>query len=164
MHPYGLDDINIRMLSHLQRDARASNIELSEVAFLSPPQCYRRVKRLEEEGFIDKFVAVLNREMVGFGVMAIVGITCNRVLHKQTEEFERTLKNLPEVLECYSVTGEFDYLIKVVAADINGFASVLKDKLQRLPGVTGVKSAVCLDNIKCSTALPIGLLSLPDRR
>jgi Lrp/AsnC family transcriptional regulator, leucine-responsive regulatory protein len=155
MHPVSLDEIDRKILMHLQLHARATNVELSEHAHLSPPQCYRRMKRLEEEGFIQGAVAILDREKMGYGVMAFVSITRDKEQYKGMRELEAVLNRFPEVLECYSLTGDYDYLLKVVAQDLKEFSTFLREKLMRAPGVLSVRSFICLEEIKCSTALPI---------
>lgn len=159
MHPDDLDEIDRRILVHLQRDARATNVVLSESAFLSPPQCYRRIKRLEQKGIIKRCVALLDREKMGFGVMAMVSLTRDKERSEGTPSFDKLLNRFPEVLECYSVTGDFDYLLKVVAKDLKEFSVFLGEKLLKVPGVVSVRSAVCLEEIKYTTGLPIELQS-----
>lgn len=154
-----LDDIDRKLLVHLQRNAAATNVELSEVAFLSPPQCHRRIKRLERLGVIKKSVVLLDRQKMGFGVVAMVSISRDKELYKGLQEIETLLNRFPEILECYSITGDFDYLLKVVAADLEEFSIFLREKLMRVPGISAVRSAVCLDEVKYSTALPIEVRS-----
>lgn len=155
MHAFSIDDIDRKILMHLQTHGRATNVELSEHAHLSPPQCYRRMKRLEDEGVIQRAVAVLDREKMGYGVMAFVSITRDKEQYKGMRELEAMLNRFPEVLECYSLTGDYDYLLKVVAQDLKEFSTFLREKLLRAPGVVSVRSFICLEEIKCSTALPI---------
>ena len=155
MQPFTLDEIDRKILLHLQREARATNVELSEHVYLSPPQCYRRIKRLEDEGVIKKSVALLDHEKMGYGVMAFVSITRDKEEYKGMRELENALNRFPEVLECYSLTGDFDYLVKVVAADLKEFSTFLKEKLLRVPGIVSVRTFICLEEVKYSTALPI---------
>jgi Lrp/AsnC family leucine-responsive transcriptional regulator len=155
MHDFSLDEIDRKILMHLQLHGRATNVELSEHAHLSPPQCYRRMKRLEDEGVIHRAVAILDREKMGYGVMAFVSITRDKEQYKGMRELEAVLNRFPEVLECYSLTGDYDYLLKVVAQDLKEFSTFLREKLMRAPGVVSVRSFICLEEIKCSTALPI---------
>jgi Lrp/AsnC family leucine-responsive transcriptional regulator len=157
MHSSELDEIDRRILVHLQRDARVTLVELSKTAYLSPPQCYRRIKRLEQNGIIKRCVALLDREKMGFGVMATVGLTRDKDRSQGTPSFDALLNRLPEILECYTVTGDFDYLLKVVAKDLKEFNVFLSERLLRVPGVISVRSAICLEEVKYSTALPIDL-------
>lgn len=150
-----LDSIDRALLAHLQQHARASHVELSEVVHLSPPQCYRRLQRLEELGVIKGWVALLDRERLGLGIMAWVSLSRNKEQYEGMAEFEKALRRFPEILECYSVTGDFDYLLKVVTADLKEFSSFLRERLLRVPGVASVRSAMCLEEIKHSTALPL---------
>lgn len=155
MHTTSVDEIDRRILLHLQKDARATNVELSEHVHLSPPQCYRRIKKLEEEGVIKKSVALLDHEVMGYGVMAFVSITRDKEEYKGMRELEAALNRFPEILECYSLTGDFDYLLKVVAPDLKEFSNFLREKLLRVPGIVSVRTFICLEEIKYSTALPI---------
>jgi Lrp/AsnC family leucine-responsive transcriptional regulator len=157
MHSSKLDEIDRRILIHLQRDARATLVKLSKIAYLSSPQCYRRIKRLEQNGIIKRCVALLDREKMGFGVMASVGLTRDKEHSPATPSFDTLLNRLPEVLECYTVTGDFDYLLKVVAKDLKEFNVFLNERLLKIPGVVSIRSAICLEEIKYSTVLPIDL-------
>jgi Lrp/AsnC family transcriptional regulator, leucine-responsive regulatory protein len=159
-----LDAIDRKILNHLQKNARATNVELSELAFRSPPQCYRRFKRLVERGVIKEFIALLDPKKVGFGVMAMVSISRDKEQFQGMQDFEKSLNRFPEILECYAVTGDFDYLLKVVAPDLKEFSTFLREKLLRVPGVTAVRSAVCLEEIKYSVALPIAPASGQSRK
>ncbi|MGH9542351.1 MAG: Lrp/AsnC family transcriptional regulator [Terriglobales bacterium] len=150
-----LDSIDLALLGYLQRHARASHVALSRVAHLSAPQCFRRLRRLEKLGVIQEWVALLDRERLGFGIMAWVSLSRNKEAYEAMGEFEKALRRFPEVLECYSVTGDFDYLLKVVTSDLKEFSSFLRERLLRVPGVVAVRSAMCLEEIKHSTALPL---------
>src|ERR1700737_2216660 len=143
MHAFSLDEIDRKILMHLQTHGRATNVELSEHAHLSPPQCYRRMKRLEDEGVIQRAVAVLDREKMGYGVMAFVSITRDKEQYKGMRELEAVLKGAPEVCRCYSLTGDYDYLLKVVAQDVKEFSTVIREKLLRRPGVVFIRSFIC---------------------
>jgi DNA-binding Lrp family transcriptional regulator len=150
-----IDRTDRKILAHLQRQARASNVELSEVAHLSAPQCYRRHRRLEELGLITGYEARLDPARLGFGVTAFIHVTMERGHIRDLPKFKGVLASLPEILECYAVTGDFDYMLKVIAYDLQSLSRFLMDTLMRLPGVTGVRSSVCLDEIKCTHALPL---------
>lgn len=150
-----LDALDLTLLGHLQRHARASHVELSRVAHLSPPQCYRRLQRLRRLGVIREWVALLDRERLGFGIMAWISVSRNKDANEGMAEFERALRRFPEVLECYAVTGDFDYLLKVVTTDLKEFSGFMRERLLRVPGVLTVRSAMCLEEIKHSTALPL---------
>lgn len=143
------------LLETLQSKGRASNVELSERVNLSPPQCYRRVQRLEQEGVIRGYVAQVDAAALGLGVTAFVSLNIAREQFKQVRELEQAIRQFPEILECYTISGDFDYLLKVVAADLKSLSSFLTDRLMQVPGVAGVRSMVCLEEIKPSSPLPL---------
>jgi Lrp/AsnC family leucine-responsive transcriptional regulator len=150
-----LDSIDRKMLRHLQAHGRASNLELAEVAQLSPAQSHRRHRRLEELGFISRYEARLNPERLGLSVVAFIHVAMEKGHIREVRKFIDVIADLPEILECYSVTGDFDYVIKVVAQDLSALSRFLMETLIRLPGVNSVRSSVCLDEIKCTSALPL---------
>lgn len=143
------------LLQALQENGRASNVELSEKANLSAPQCYRRVRRLETEGVIRGYAAQVAPAAVGLGVVAFVSLTIDREQVKKVRELEKAIRIFPEILECYTISGDFDYLLKVVAADLKSFSNFLTDRLMQVPGVAGVRSTICLEEIKPAGALPL---------
>jgi len=155
MREVELDRIDRKILSHLQRNARASNVELSEVANLSAPQCFRRHKRLEQAGVIAAYETRLNAARLGFGVTAFIHVTMDKGHIRDLPKFKSVVAGLPEIQECYAVTGDFDYMLKVVARDLQSLSRFLMETLMKLPGVTAVRSSVCLDEIKCTSALPL---------
>ena len=156
MRKIELDRIDERILDRLQGDARVSNADLSEIAHLSPPQCYRRVKRLEEGGVIDGYVALLNPAQLGFSVTAFVSVTLGGGRRADLQKFQAIVATIPEILECHVVTGEADYLLKVVAADLHTFSRFLLERLMEHFEVVNTKSEVSLEQIKYTTALPLG--------
>lgn len=150
-----LDRYDSILLEALQKNGRASNVELSELASLSAPQCYRRVKRLESEGIIRGYVAQVDPATVGFGVVAFVNLNIDREQFKKVRSVEKVIRQFPEILECYTISGDFDYLLKVVATDLKSLSNFLTDRLMQVPGVSGVRSMVCLEEIKQASPLPI---------
>lgn len=150
-----IDRYDSVLLEALQRNGRASNVELSELANLSAPQCYRRVKRLESDGIIRGYTAQINPAAVGLGVVAFVSINIDRDQFKQVRELEKAIRQFPEILECYTISGDFDYLVKVVANDLKSLSNFLTDRLMQVPGVSGVRSMVCLEEIKPASPLPV---------
>ncbi|MBP0600408.1 Lrp/AsnC family transcriptional regulator [Herbaspirillum sp. LeCh32-8] len=143
------------ILETLQANGRASNVELSERAHLSPPQCYRRVQRLEQEGVIRGYTAQLEPAALGLGVTAFVSLSLAREQFKQVRSVEKAIRQFPEILECYTISGDFDYLLKVVASDLKSLSAFLTDRLMQVPGVAGVRSMVCMEEIKPASALPV---------
>jgi Lrp/AsnC family leucine-responsive transcriptional regulator len=150
-----LDRYDTILLEALQKNGRASNVELSEQANLSTPQCYRRVKRLESEGFIRGYAAQVDPASIGLGVTAFVSINIDREQFKKVREVEKVIRQFPEILECYTISGDFDYLLKVVATDLKALSNFLTDRLMQVPGVSGVRSMVCLEEIKQASPLPL---------
>ena len=157
MQDLGLDRIDLRILDHLQRDGRATNLELAGAAGLSPAQAHRRHRRLEEQGVIARYEARLVPARLGLSVIAFIHVAMEKGHLRELPKFQDLIADFPEVLECYSVTGDFDYVIKVIARDLKSLSQLLMDKLMRLPGVDSVRSSVCLDEIKCTGALPLPL-------
>lgn len=151
-----LDRYDRILLQTLQENGRASNVELSDKASLSPPQCYRRVRRLEGDGIIRGYAAQVAPAAIGLDVVAFVSLTLDREQFKQVRQVEQAIRQFPEILECYAISGDFDYLLKVVATDLKSFSNFLTDRLMQVPGVSGVRSMVCLEEIKPPSALPLG--------
>lgn len=151
-----LDAIDKRLLGCLQKDGRISNQELAQAVHLSPAQSHRRHKRLEEQGYVKGYEARLDAGKLGLGVLAYVHVTMERGHMREVLKFRDTLMALDQVQECYAVTGDFDYMLKVVARDLKHLSDFLLGTVALLPGVNGVRSSVCLDEIKSTTALPLG--------
>ena len=143
------------LLETLQIHGRASNVELSDRANLSPPQCYRRVQKLEQEGVIRGYAAQVEPSAVGLDVVAFVSLRLAREQFKQVRSVEKAIRQFPEILECYTISGDDDYLLKVVATDLKSLSTFLTDRLMQVPGVAGVRSTVCLEEIKPPSPLPL---------
>jgi Lrp/AsnC family transcriptional regulator, leucine-responsive regulatory protein len=155
LYDLDLDRIDRRLLAHLQLNGRASNLELAQAVGLSPAQCHRRHRRLEEQGYIAGYAARLDAVRLNLGVIAFIDVAMEKGHIRDLKKFTDVIVDLPEILECYSVTGDFDYVIKVVARDLKSLSTFLMEKLMRLPGVNSVRSSICLDELKCTTALPL---------
>lgn len=150
-----LDRIDLSILDHLQRDGRATTIELGAAAGLSPSPCHRRQKLLEEAGIISRYVALLDQERVGLPVNVFVSVELAAQTEDQLEAFEHAVANCPEVMECYEMTGSSDYLLRVVASDLGAYEEFLRTRLTRMPGVRGVRSAFALKRVIYRTNLPL---------
>lgn len=150
-----LDRTDRRLLGVLQENGRASNLELAEAISLSPAQTLRRHRRLEENGIIKRYEARLDSTALGFGVTAFIHVTMERGHIRDLSKFKGLVAELAQIQECFSVTGDIDYVLKVVAKDLKSLSDFLLDTLMRIPGVSGVKSSVCLDEIKCTSAMPL---------
>lgn len=155
VHHSELDRIDRRLLAALQENGRASNLELAEAIRLSPAQTLRRHRRLEETGIIKRYEARLDSTSLGFGVTAFIHVTMERGHIRDLSNFKGLVAELAQIQECFSVTGDIDYVLKVVARDLKSLSDFLLDTLMRIPGVSGVKSSVCLDEIKCTSAMPL---------
>ena len=150
-----LDHIDRRLLAALQRDGRMTNDRLAEAATLSPSACHRRVQRLERDGVIDGYVALLDPRKVGLPTTVFVEITLSTQADEVLDAFERAVANIPDVLECHLMAGSADYLLKVVARDTEDFAMIHRKHLARLPGVAQMQSSFALRRVRASTALPL---------
>jgi len=150
-----LDAADLRILALLQQNARASNAELAEVAFLSPSQCHRRVKRLEEIGIIKDYVTVIDAEAVGMGITIYIGVSMDAHGKNPAQKFIDAIKEVPEVMECYSLTGETDYLLRVCLPDLKSMSELLMHRLMQVPGVGSIKTSVVVEEILRSTAVPL---------
>ncbi len=153
--PAVLDEIDLRILKCLQQDGRITHVELSDRVYLSAPQCYRRIRRLEKERVIDRYVSLVSAKQLGFDVMAFVSVTLDKAQYRRLDQLEKVLSNFPEVLECHAITGDHDYLLKIVARNLESYASFLNTKLMQVPGVISVRSSVRLGEVKYTTALPL---------
>ena len=153
-----LDKFDCAILSALQTDGTLSIAGLSEKVGLSTTPCWKRVKRLEEEGYIESRVALVNRHKVGLPVTVFVSVRTSEHDEKWLERFAAAVIALPEVLEFHRMSGDVDYLLKVVTTDIDGYDRFYK-KLIKAVHLMGVSSAFSMEQIKYSTALPLELIS-----
>lgn len=145
-----LDTIDLRILKELSRDGRLSNNQLAERVGLSTSPCWQRVKRLEKEGYIEGYIALLNSEKLGITELVIIEVTLDRHDEKILEEFGRAMINIPEVLEVYLTTGEYDYQIKVAVKGTKGYEEFLREKLYKIPGIRHSRSSFTLRCLKKS--------------
>ena len=151
-----LDSTDKKILSCMQRNARITNLELAEKIGLSPTPCSRRVKRLEDSGLIEGHITVLNQQMLGLNVTAMISISMDRHTPERFENFEEKIAGLPEIIECSIVTGQSaDYLIKAVLPDMTYYEEFLLGRLTRIEGVTGVHSSFVLRQVIKKNPLPI---------
>ncbi len=150
-----LDRYDRAILKCLQRDGRISNVELAGLVNLSESACLRRVRALEAKGIIERYVALLNQKEAGLSGNVFVHIALNREEQSELAAFEEAVQALPEVMECYLMTGEFDYLLRVVVSDMADFERVHKESLTQLPGVVRVNSSVASRTVRKTTELPV---------
>lgn len=150
-----LDATDRRILAVLQKDGRITNAELSERVNLSPSACHRRVERLEKEGFIAAYVALLDARRLGKPTTVFVEITLQGQADELLDAFERAVARVPDVLECHLMAGTADYLIKIMAEDTEDFARIHRQHLARLPGVRQMQSSFALRTVVKTTALAV---------
>ena len=150
-----LDATDKRILRALQRKGRISNADLSEVVNLSPSACHRRVQRLEADGYIRDYVALLNPRKMGVPTTVFVEITLQGQADEVLDAFEKAVGRVPDVLECHLMAGSAEYLLKVVASDTEDFARIHRQYLARLPGVGQMQSSFALRTVFKTTALPV---------
>ena len=150
-----LDAIDRKILENLQNNARMRNVELAEKVGLSPSPCLRRVGNMEETGVIRGYATLVDAEAVGLPVSVFVSVTLEKQIDKVLEKFEKEIRARPEVMECYLMTGDFDYLLRVVTADLGAYERFLIEHLTRIPGVASIKSSFALKQVAYRTALPI---------
>lgn len=152
-----LDRYDLNILRHLQDDGSLSNQELAERVGLTAAPCSRRVKQLEEEGVIRDRVVRINDRAVNLNLTALLHISMDKHIPERFAEFEQAVAQLPEVMECYLITGhEADYQLKVVVPDMDRYHDILLGKITKIKGVSGVKSAFVMRKVLDSTALPLG--------
>lgn len=150
-----LDPTDRRILAVLQRQGRISNADLAETVNLSASACHRRVQRLEGEGYIRDFVALLDERRMGRPTTVFVEITLSGQADEVLDAFEREVARVPDVLECHLMAGSADYLLKVVAQDTDDFARIHRQHLARLPGVAQMHSSFALRTVFRTTAIPV---------
>lgn len=151
-----LDRTERRILEALQRDGRMANVELAGRVGLSESPCLRRVRSLERSGVIDGYAAILDQRALGLSVAAFVLVTLEKQTDAQTEDFHASIRDEPHIVECHATSGSHDYLMKVVARDIEHFSELMMQGILKYPGVRHVESSFSLGEVKRSHALPIG--------
>ena len=149
-----LDAIDKRILSVLQTDGRISNQDLADQIGLSPSPCLRRVKYLESRGIVQRYVALVDPIAVGQGLQAVVEVRLDRQTGDSVARFEKEILKYPQVLECDLMAGDWDYVLRVVARDLDEFREFCVNRLARIAGVGNVKSNISMKRVKYSTALP----------
>ena len=150
-----LDTIDRKILEAVQEDGRISNVDLAARIHLSAPQCFRRVRSLEERGVIRGYRADVAPEAIGFAVTAYVSVSIGGGDFGRVREIEAEIRAFAQILECYSVSGEDDYLLKVVAHDLKSLSNFLTDRLMQVPGIDDVRSMIALEEIKRAAPLPV---------
>lgn len=155
-----LDKFDIAILEHLQTDARLTNAELASRVGLSAAPCWRRVRSLEESGFITGYRAEINRHMIGLGVLAFVRLDADRNSGDATRQLEEAIKKLPEIVSCHYISGTGTFELQVVAKDLESFSRFALQNLINLPNVKDIHTSFSLGEVKASSALPLGHLNV----
>jgi Lrp/AsnC family leucine-responsive transcriptional regulator len=150
-----LDAIDCRIVAELQSDGRLSNVELADKVGLSPSPCLRRVKRLEQDGYIEGYRAVLRRDRVGLGFSVFIGVKLDGHANERALAFEKAIVEMSEVVACHLVSGEADYFLEVVVPDLADYQRFLVGKLLNLPIVREVRSNIAIQTLKAGAPLPL---------
>lgn len=150
-----LDAIDLRILAELQRDGKLTNVELANRVGLSASPCLARVRQLERAGVISRYVALVNPETLGLMISVFIQITLERQVEKALETFEARMNAFPEVMECYLMTGDSDYLVRVMVPDMAALERFIVKDLTTIPGIANIRSSFALKQVKYQTALPL---------
>jgi Lrp/AsnC family leucine-responsive transcriptional regulator len=154
-NPKALDRTDRRILECLQADGRVSNVRLARLVNLTPTPCIERVKRLERQGFIKGYTAILDPELVNAGLLVFVEINLSHTSPDAFREFRDEARLLPEIMDCHLVSGNFDYLIKARVSDMKAYRELLGEKILSLPSVNGSRSYVVMEEVKETLNLPL---------
>ena len=150
-----LDTIDLRILNQLQRDGSLTNVELARRVHLSPSPCLTRVKALEAAGVIERYVALTNAKALGLGLNVFINISLKEQGKESLAEFERRIAEHEQVMECYLMTGDSDYLIRVAVPDIGALERFILEQLTPIPGIEKIRSSFALKQVRYKTALPL---------
>ena len=150
-----LDPASLKILAELQKNGRVSSNELAEKIGMSASPCWRRQKELEENGYIVRYTALLDRRTLGLAVICLLHVSLQRHAEGVVEQFEEVMRLRPEVVECYETTGSSDYMVKVVVADMDAYHDFLHNVMVKLNGVAQVNTSVALREVKYETTLPL---------
>ena len=150
-----LDAIDLRILAELQADGALSNVELARRVHLSPSPCLARVKALEGAGVISRYVALANATALGLGLNVFISISLKAQSKEALADFERRIAEQDEVMECYLMTGDSDYLLRVAVADMAALEKLILERLSPIPGVEKIRSSFALKQVRYKTALPL---------
>ena len=150
-----IDSIDLRILHELQQFGKISNVDLAGRVGLSPSPCLSRVRALEQKGIIDRYVALVKPDRVGLLINVFIQVTLERQVEKVMETFEARMEAYPEVMECYLMTGNSDYLLRLLVSDIKTLEAFIVQKLSTIDGVLNIQSSFALKQVKYKTELPI---------
>jgi Lrp/AsnC family transcriptional regulator, leucine-responsive regulatory protein len=150
-----MDIIDLRLLAELQDNARLSNVELAQRVGLSPSPCLARVRALEASGLIARYVALLDPQAIGLTVSVFIQVSLEKQVDANLTRFESAVAAMPEVMECYLMTGDSDYMLRVVVPDVPALQRFIVERLSKIPGVSNIRSSFALKQVKFKTALPL---------
>ena len=153
-----LDKFDIQILHELQADARLTNAELAQRVGLSAAPCWRRVRALEQAGFIKGYHAEIDRQKIGLGVLAFVRLDADKNTGERTREMEEAIRRIPEIVSCHYISGAGTFELQVVAKDLDSFSQLARQVLINLPNVKDLHTSFSLGEVKASRALPLGHL------
>lgn len=155
MPPHTLDAVDVKILNELQENAKLTNVELAARINLSPSPCLARVRALEQAGVIARHVTVLDPLRVGLNVSVFIQVSLERQAENALDRFESAVRQYPEVMECYLMSGDSDYLLRVVVADVPALEHFIVQRLSKIPGIANIRSSFALKQVKYKTALPL---------
>jgi Lrp/AsnC family leucine-responsive transcriptional regulator len=155
MPEFALDTTDWRILNRLQEDARISNVELADAVNLSPSPCLHRVRALEQSRIINRYVTLLDPLKIGLTVSVFIQVSLEKQMRNALDTFEASVLAREEVMECYLMTGDADYLLRVIVSDVQSLERFIVDYLAKIPGVASIKSSFALKQVKYKTALPL---------
>jgi Lrp/AsnC family transcriptional regulator, leucine-responsive regulatory protein len=150
-----LDAVDWKILAELQNDARIANVDLARKVDLTPSPCLARVRDLERSGLISRYVTLLDPHRLGLSVSVFIQVRLEKQIERSLEVFERAIRDRPEVMECYLMTGASDYLLRVLVQDIAALERFIVEFLSRIPGIGNIQSSFALKQVKYQTALPL---------
>ncbi|MDP0927964.1 Lrp/AsnC family transcriptional regulator [Paracoccus onubensis] len=150
-----LDATDRRILNQLQKDSKLTNVELAARVGLSPSPCLSRVKQLEKDGFIRGYVALLDPGALDLSISVFIQVTLEKQVERALQTFEQKMNSFPEVMECYLMTGDSDYLVRLIVTDIQALERFIVKELTTIPGVSNIRSSFALKQVKYKTALPV---------
>lgn len=157
-----LDAIDLNILGELQRDGRVTNVDLAARVGLSPSPCLTRVRALERSGVVGGYVALLDPKKLNLSLDVFVRVRLERQTENALKQFENAVNKHSEVMECYLMTGDSDYLIRIVVKDVSRLERFIVKELSTIPGIASIESSIALKQIKYKTALPLELSAEPD--
>lgn len=149
------DEKDVSILALLQEDGRMTNADLAKRIGLSPPSTLQRVRQLEEAGLVKRYVALLDHERLGYKVTVLAMIQLSLHQERPIEQFRKSILQIPEVVECYHVSGDYDYLLKILVKDIRAYEALVREKLSRIKGVAKITSSFVLGTTKHTTQVPL---------